>query len=160
MPFMPGKSISAKATVTLNKLLKEQPELKKLNDIAKGVLVFPSVVKAGMVFGGEYGEGTLLVNHKPKSFYSLISVSWGWQLGAQVRSVVMFFLTDEAMDGFTESSGWKVGVDASVAVITLDAGLNLDTAELLNPVVAVVSDRQGLMYSLSLEGSKISQIAR
>ena len=168
MPLMPGDSISAQANVALDKLLKDHPEVKKLSDSSKGMLIFPSVIMAGMGFGGEYGEGALFkTGGKHKSlangkFYSLVSVSFGWQLGVQVRSIVMFFLTDKALGDFEISAwgGWKVGVDASVTVLTLDAGLNLDTNELTNPVVAVVTDRRGLMYSLSLEGSKISRIAR
>ena len=137
---------------------KQQPYGKELVEKSVGVLVFPSVVKAGIGFGGEYGEGALLMDKKWDYFYNLISVSWGWQLGVQVKTIVMMFMNKDALKDFNKTMGWKVGVDASVAVITLDAGINIDTNTLTSPVVACVTDRKGLMYSASLEGTKITRI--
>ena len=159
-PFKSGERIATECDRVLGDFLKDHPHAQKLVDKAEGILVFPGVVKAGLGIGAEYGEGSIKMDKEWKYFYNLIGVSYGWQLGVQVRTVLMFFMTKDALKAFNAKVGWKVGVDASVTVISLDAGLNLDTNELTSPVVAVVTDRRGLMYSLSLEGSKITRIVR
>lgn len=127
---------------------------------AKGVLVFPSVKKAGIGIGGEYGEGALLIGGRTVAYYSTASASIGFQLGAQARTQILVFLDQGALDKFRASDGWEVGVDGSVAVITLGAGGAIDTTSLNQPIVAFVFNNKGLMYNLSLEGSKISRIHR
>lgn len=127
---------------------------------AVGVLVFPSVKKAGIGIGGEYGEGALRVGGRTVAYYSTASASIGFQLGAQARRQIIVFLDPKALEKFRASDGWEIGVDASVAVVTLGAGGTIDTTQLNQPVVAFVFDNKGLMYNLSLEGSKISQIHR
>ena len=79
-------------------------------------------MKAGFGFGGEYGEGSLLVRGHPAAYYNTVSASFGFQLGAQARSVIIMFMTPEALDGFNRKDGWKVGVDGSVTVIAVGAG--------------------------------------
>ena len=125
---------------------------------AAGYLVFPSVKKAGIGIGGEYGQGALRINGKTAAYYSTAAASVGLQLGAQSRRQIIVFLDPEALEKFRYSSGWEIGVDASVTVITLDAGGSIDATQINQPIVAFVFDGKGLMYNLSLEGSKISQI--
>jgi lipid-binding SYLF domain-containing protein len=125
---------------------------------AAGVLVFPSVKKAGIGIGGEYGEGALRVGGKTVAYYNTAAASIGFQLGAQARRQVIVFLDPTALQKFRASQGWEIGVDASVAVVTLGAGGSIDTTQLNQPIVAFVFNNKGLMYNLSLEGSKISQI--
>lgn len=125
---------------------------------AKGVLVFPLVRKAGIGIGGEYGEGALRVGGATVDYYSTAAASIGLQLGAQSRRQLIVFLDQGALDKFRSSQGWEIGVDASVAVITIGAGGAIDTTQLNQPIVAFVFDNKGLMYNLSLEGSKISRI--
>ena len=127
---------------------------------AKGVLVFPSVVKAGVGVGGEYGEGALRVGGKTVNYYNTASASVGLQLGVQEKSIIIAFLEAGALDKFRNSAGWKIGVDGSVALIELGAGGALDTATLNKPIVGFVLDNKGLMYNLTLEGSKITKIER
>ena len=124
------------------------------------VLVFPSVIKAGMGIGGEYGEGSLLIRGRPVEYYNTVSASIGFQLGAQARSVIIVFMTPEALAGFRRVDGWKVGVDGSVALITVGVGVSIDTTRIANPIVGFIFDGKGLMYNLTLEGSKISRIRR
>lgn len=124
------------------------------------VLVFPSVIKAGIGIGGEYGEGALLTRDRMLDYYNIISGSIGFQLGAQARSVIIVFMTEEALAGFRRAHGWKVGVDASVAIITVGVGGSIDTSRIASPIVGFIFDAKGLMYNLTLEGSKISRIAR
>ena len=125
---------------------------------AHGVLVFPSVKKAGIGIGGEYGEGALRIGGRTAAYYSTAAASIGFQLGAQARRQIIVFLDEGALQKFRSSQGWEIGVDASVAVVTIGAGGAIDTTQLNQPIVAFIFDNKGLMYNLSLEGSKISRI--
>jgi lipid-binding SYLF domain-containing protein len=124
------------------------------------VLVFPSVIKAGIGVGGEYGEGALLTRGRTLEYYNTVSASVGFQLGAQARSVIIVFMTPEALESFRRVDGWKVGVDGSVAWITAGAGGSIDTTRITEPIAGFIFDGKGLMYNLTLEGSKISRIRR
>jgi len=125
---------------------------------AAGVLVFPRVVKAGIGIGGEYGKGALRVDGKTVDYYSTAAGSIGFQLGAQAKSIVIAFMTQEALQKFRGSAGFKVGVDGSVALIDLGAGKTIDTANIKDPVVGFVFGSKGLMYNLTLEGSKFTKL--
>lgn len=125
---------------------------------AKGVLVFPLIRKGGIGIGGEYGQGALRVGGATQGYYSTAAASIGLQFGGQSRRQIIVFLDQGALDKFRSSQGWEIGVDASVAVVTVGAGGAIDTTQLNQPIVAFVFDNKGLMYNLSLEGSKISQI--
>lgn len=127
---------------------------------SKGVLAFPEVFKAGFVFGGEYGEGALKIRGRTAGYYSLAAGSFGLQIGAQKKSILILFMTNKALNDFRNASGWKIGVDASVALITVGAGGSIDTENIKAPVVGIVMDQKGLMANLTLEGSKISRINR
>jgi lipid-binding SYLF domain-containing protein len=120
--------------------------------------VFPSVVKAGIGLGGEYGEGVMLNQQRVVGYYNLISASFGFQLGVQERSVIIMFMTQGALNQFDHTAGWKVGVDGSVAIITVGIGGSIDTDKVTSPVIGFIIDQKGLMYNLTLEGSKISRI--
>jgi lipid-binding SYLF domain-containing protein len=145
---------------TIEDLYRASPAAKQLAGKTAGMLVFPSVVKAGFWVGGEYGEGALDVGHKTVGYYNIISASFGLQAGVQEKSVVLMFMTSEALAKFRESDGWKAGVDGSVALVTLGAGKDFDTETLQKPIVGFVFNNKGLMANLTLEGSKISQINR
>lgn len=127
---------------------------------AKGVLVFPRVYKAGMGVGGEYGEGALQVKGKTVDYYSTVAGSIGFQLGAQRKSVVVVFMTDKALEAFRGSEGWKAGVDGSVAIAEWGAGEDINTVDFKDPIVGFVFNNQGLMYNLTLEGSKFTRIKK
>jgi len=132
----------------------------KLLDKAVGVLVFPDVVKMGFGVGGQYGEGSLLVGGKPVAYYVTAGASFGLQAGAQVKSEVILFMTEEALQRFRSSLGWEVGVDGSVALVKLGAGGTLDTKTVRQPVVGFIFSNKGLMANLTFEGGKITRIAR
>ncbi|MGO9174075.1 MAG: YSC84-related protein [Rhodomicrobium sp.] len=163
-PFAAAKAgpreIDAAAHATLDQFFYEVRSSRELANRAAGILVFPTVVKAGFWFGGEYGEGALLVRGRTAGYYNDVSGSFGLQLGAQARSVIIMFMTPEALDEFYAKDGWKVGVDGSVTVIAVGAGGAIDTNTIHTPVVGFIFDQKGLMYNLTLEGSKISRIYR
>ncbi len=125
---------------------------------AAGYLVFPRVIKVGIGIGAETGEGALRVGGKTVDYYRTTSGSIGFQLGAQAKAIVIAFMTQESLDKFRNSAGWKVGVDGSVAVIDVGAGKTIDTTNIKDPVVGFIFDSKGLMYNLTLEGSKIHKL--
>jgi len=144
--------------VALEKFEKDVAGSKQFLATAKGLLVFPNVIKAGIGFGGEYGEGALRISGKTVSYYNTMAGSFGLQLGAQAKTIVLVFLDEDALKQFRKSEGWKVGVDGSVAVIAIGAGTSLDSSKLNQPIVGFVLDQKGLMYNLTLEGSKFTRI--
>ena len=150
--------IDRDANNTLHSFVNQVPGARDLANKAAGILVFPSVVKAGIGFGGEYGEGIMLNQQKVVGYYNLISASFGFQLGVQERSVIIMFMTRDALDQFDRIAGWMVGVDGSVAIITVGIGGSIDTDKITQPVIGFIIDQKGLMYNLTLEGSKISRI--
>lgn len=123
-----------------------------------GYLVFPRVIKVGLGFGAETGEGALRVRGRSVEYYRTTSGSFGLQLGAQAKSIIIAFMTLDSLDKFRNSSGWKVGVDGSVTIIDLGAGKAIDTGNIKDPVVGFIFGAKGLMYNLTLEGTKISKL--
>lgn len=152
--------INADTNATLESFVRQIQGARELANKSVGVLVFPSVVKAGIGIGGEYGEGVLIMQGDVAGYYNLISASFGFQLGVQERSVIIMFMTKDALDGFRRRAGWKVGVDGSIAIITVGVGGAIDTDKVVSPVIGFILDPKGLMYNLTLEGSKISRIDR
>jgi lipid-binding SYLF domain-containing protein len=127
---------------------------------AKGILVFPHLYKGAIIVGGRYGEGQLLVNDRVHSYYNLVGVSWGFQLGGQRQSLIITFMTDEALQKFINSDGWELGADATVAVIDAGTQGDVSTSRINKPVMAFVVNQKGLMAGVSLKGSKITRIKK
>ncbi len=125
---------------------------------AAGYLIFPRVIKVGIGIGAESGEGALRVGGQTVAYYRTTSGSIGMQLGAQAKSIVIAFMTQDALQKFRDSSGWKVGVDGSVALIDLGAGKTIDTDNIKDPVVGFIFGSKGLMYNLTLEGTKFTKL--
>lgn len=127
-------------------------------DQAAGVLIFPRVIKVGVGIGAETGEGVLRVRGQTIDYYRTTGGSFGLQLGAQAKSIVVAFMTKDALEKFRASEGWKVGIDGSVALIDLGAGKTIDSQNIKDPVVGFIFASKGLMYNLTLEGTKISKL--
>ena len=155
-----GGEIDQRVSNTLERFYGHVRGGEQLASKARAVLVFPSIVKAGFGVGGEYGEGELRIRGSNAGFYNSVSASIGFQLGVEERSVLIFFMTDSALDQFRNTKGWKVGVDGSVAILTVGAGGSIDSNKISSPVVGFILDPKGLMYNLTLEGSKISRIEK
>jgi lipid-binding SYLF domain-containing protein len=153
-----AREIDGRVHETLDRFFYKIGGARELANKAVGLLVFPSVVKAGFGIGGEYGEGALLIGGRTADYYNTVSASIGFQLGVQERPVIHAFMTPEALDQFRRTAGWKVGVDGSVAIITVGIGGSIDTNKITSPVVGFILDPRGLMYNLTLEGSKITRI--
>jgi lipid-binding SYLF domain-containing protein len=150
--------------VALNRMFAQLPETRDLAARAPGMLMMPSVLKSGFFFGGAYGEGALLTGVAPQhtppaaGYYSLVSLSFGLQFGAQTTSHALFFMTQEALERFQHADGWKVGADAEVT--WPGDGRTVQTDSTLNnsPVIGLVFSQDGLLIGASLEGAKYSRI--
>lgn len=154
------REIDTSVQVCLERFYKQVKGAKEFTKGAKGLLVMPSVVKAGLVVGGEYGEGALQVGGKTAGYYNLVGGSYGFTLGGQSQDILIAFMTDEALKKFQESKGWEVGVDANVAMIKVGAGGDLSTTTVKDPVVGFAFDTKGLMADLSLKGAKFTKLKK
>lgn len=153
-----AREIDVSVDVALEQFKKEVKGANQFLSKANGYLVFPKVVKAGLGIGGEYGEGALRIGGKTAAYYSTAAASIGLQLGVQKKSIIIVFLTQESLNKFRKSEGWEVGVDGSVALIKVGAGGSIDTTNIKEPIVAFVFGQKGLMYNLTLEGSKFTKL--
>ena len=122
------------------------------------MLVFPSVLQAGFIVGGQYGEGALRVGGGTVGYYSTTSGSFGLQAGAQSKAIIFLFMTQDSLDKFRNADGWSVGGDASVALVKMGANGAIDTTTATAPVEVFVLTNAGLMADLSLQGTKVSRL--
>ena len=150
--------IDIKSEATLRQFVETIDGAQAFLDGSKGVLVFPGVFQIGFILGGQYGEGALRIDGRSVDYYNLAGGSIGFQLGAQSRSIVLVFMDQAALDQFRQSSGWQVGVDGSITLIELGAADSLTSINSKDPIVAFIFDNKGLMYNLSLEGSKFTRL--
>jgi lipid-binding SYLF domain-containing protein len=157
-PVQRRRKINSDANSALDRLYTRVPGSREVVGKARGALIFPSVIAAGLGVGGEYGEGVLRVGNSTEAYYNLASVSVGLQIGAQSKAIIFLFMTQDSLDKFRNSKGWSVGVDASVALIRVGANGELDVNSVTGPVVAFVMTNAGLMANLTLEGTKITRL--
>jgi lipid-binding SYLF domain-containing protein len=144
----------------LQTLVNSNPTAAGMARNARGVLIFPNIVKAGVVFGGAYGEGTLMKGGHVTDYYNSVTGSWGLQLGAQSYGYVVFLMNNKAVDYIDKSKGWEIGVGPTVVVVDNGMAKNLSTSTLKDDAYAFVFNQQGLMAGVSIEGTKISRIHR
>jgi len=150
-----GKEIDASADAALERFYKQVKEAKAFMKEAKGVLILPSVKKAALIVGGQYGQGALRIGGKTVDYYSIVSGSVGFQIGGEAKDMVIGFMNEAALKKFRGSKGWEAGMDGSVAVIKKGAGERAGTSE---SIVAYVFDVKGLMGDLSLRGAKFNKL--
>jgi len=153
-----AKEIEVRVDEGLAQFEKEVKGGKSFLDSSKGVLVFPGVLKGGFGVGAEYGEGALRIGGKTVDYYNTAAASFGLQMGGQVKTIIIVFLDENALKQFRDSNGWKAGVDGSIALVTLGAGGALDTSTIKDPIVGFIIGQKGLMYNLTLEGSKFTKL--
>jgi lipid-binding SYLF domain-containing protein len=144
----------------LQTLYQTEPVAETLSRTAKAVLVFPNIVKAGLVFGGGYGEGELIEGSKVVDYYNSVTGSWGLQIGAQSYGYAVFLMTDKAIQYVKDTKGWELGVGPTVVVVDEGVAKNLSTSSLKDDAYAFIFSQQGLMAGVSIEGTKISKINR
>jgi lipid-binding SYLF domain-containing protein len=127
---------------------------------AKGVLVIPNIVKAGLGVGGEYGQGALRIDGKTVDYYSLSAGSIGFQIGAEKVNLILIFMQEQALKNFHASSGWKAGVDGTVTFIDKGKEKAVDTTNIKDPIVGFLFGQRGLMADIAIEGAKFTKIRR
>ena len=152
--------IQRNANAALKKLYAATPKAKELGDKAKGILVFPSVIKAGLMVGGLFGEGVLLKDGKAVAYYNTVAASYGYQAGAQKYGYAMFLMNDKALEYLDKSDGWEVGTGPSIVVLDQGAAGGLSTTSARDDVYAFIFNQSGLMAGAGLQGSKITKIAK
>lgn len=142
----------------LQKLYASTPVAEELSKVARGILVFPEVIKGGLIVGGQYGEGALREEGKKVGYYKTVAASYGLQAGAQKFGYAIFFITESSLTYLDESSGWEVGVGPSIVVVDEGAARSLTTTTAREDIYVFFFGQKGLMAGLGLQGSKISRI--
>jgi lipid-binding SYLF domain-containing protein len=150
--------INRDADAALSDLYRSTPAAKKMAGIAKGILVFPSIVKGGFIIGGQYGEGALRIGGKTRGFYNTVAASYGLQIGAQSFGYALFFLDDASLKYLQSSKGWEIGVGPSIVVVDEGVARSLTTTTVKSGIYAFFFDQKGLMAGLGIQGSKITRI--
>ena len=148
------------ANAALQSLYAKTPQARALAQRAKGILVFPEVLKAGLIAGAQRGEGELIENGKVTGYYSTTAASYGLQAGVQKFGYVMFFMTYSAMNDLKNVNGFEVGVGPSIVVVDSGMARSLTTSTAQSDVYAFIFDQKGLMAGLGLQGSKITKLNR
>jgi len=142
----------------LQKLYATNDAAALLGKKAKAVLVFPHMIKAGFLFGGQIGEGVLLEGGRPSGFYNSVAASYGLQAGGQVFGYALFFMNAGALSYLDRSDGWEVGVGPSIVVVDEGMGKAISSTTLSQDVYAFIFDQKGLMAGAGIQGSKITRI--
>jgi lipid-binding SYLF domain-containing protein len=144
--------------LALERLYADVPVAKDLSKLAKGVLIFPDVIKAGLIVGGQYGQGALRIDGKTSGYYNTVSASYGLQAGAQSFGYAMFLMSDDALTYLEKSGGWELGVGPSVVMVDEGIARNLSTTTAKEDIYVFIFGQKGLMAGIGLQGSKISKI--
>lgn len=155
-----AEDLDKDAAQALQTLYKLNPTAQALSKNARAVLVFPKIIKAGLVFGGSYGEGVLLKGGTNSGYYNTVTASWGLQAGGESYGYVVFLMSEKAVKYLDKTNGWEFGVGPTIVAVNEGVAKNLSTSTLKDDAYAFIFDQQGLMASLSLEGTKISRIKR
>jgi len=142
----------------LKSLLAGNEAARVLNKKAVGVLVFPSIVKAGFMFGGQLGEGALRKKGRVVGYYNSVAASYGFQAGAQKFGYALFFMSDAALEQLDATHGFELGAGPSLVVVDEGVGKSITSNTITSDVYAFIFNQKGLMGGLGLQGSKITKI--
>lgn len=150
--------INNKSNIALKKLYASEPGAKTLGDKAKGILIFPEIVKGGFIVAGQYGDGALRKGGKTTGYYRSLAASVGFQAGAQSYGYVLFFMDDDSLSYLDKSDGWELGTGPTLVVLDKGFGKNLSSTTLQKGVYAFIFNQKGLMGGVGIQGSKITKI--
>ena len=148
--------IDRDATRAVQQLLREDRRAAALAPKAAGTLIFPRVVKAGFIFGGQGGKGALRVGGRTRGYYTIAAASFGFEAGVQYFSLAIFFMNRDALRYLDRSDGWALGTDPNVVVVDRGVAATVNSTTLAKDVVAFPFDQKGLMGGISIQGSKIT----
>ncbi|RQZ39383.1 hypothetical protein DIE16_12655 [Burkholderia sp. Bp9090] len=152
------QAIDSSVDATLSRMYSTVKGSHELVAKSRGVLVFPDVLQAGFIVGGQSGNGALRVGGSTVGYYNTSSLSVGLQAGAQSKAIVFLFMTQEALDEFRGSDGWAAGAGASVALVKMGANGAVDTTTATAPVQVIVLTNAGLMGDVSINGTKVTKL--
>jgi len=152
--------LNSQGKAALQRLYAQSARATRYSRDAKAILVFPKIVKAGFMIGGQGGEGVLFVRGKPTAYYKIGAASFGLQAGGQSFSYALFLMNDSAVRYLDKSDGWAIGSGPSVVVVDKGAAMSTTSTTLAKDVYAFPFGQKGLMAGLGLEGSKISRIRK
>jgi lipid-binding SYLF domain-containing protein len=155
-----ANEINASVKTSLDRFVKEVKGAQEFLNAAKGVLIIPKVMQGGLVVGAEYGEGALRIGGKTVDYYSITAGSFGYQIGAQEKDIIIVFMNDKVLEKFRTSKNWQAGVDAKVTVANVGADESLNTTKFKQPVVGFVFSQKGLMGGATIEGSKFTKLKK
>ena len=155
-----AREIDVSVDVALARFTKEVKGAKEFLHAAKGVLVIPRVVQAGLIIGGEYGEGAMRIGGKTVGYYNIAAGSFGYQIGAQEKDIILVFMDEAALRKFRSSDNWQAGVDGTVALGKIGAEGSIDTTKVKQPIVGFVFGQKGLMAGATIEGSKFTKLKK
>ncbi len=160
-PAMAGNASKLDRAVAkaLKQLYAKSPAALELSKVAKGVLVFPSILKVGFLAAGAYGEGALLVGGKTEGYYNSVAASYGLQAGAQKFGYAMFLMDTASLDYLKNSAGWELGVGPSIVFVDEGTARTLSTSTAREGIYAFTFSQQGLMAGMGIQGSKITKIS-
>ena len=148
------------ANQALKSLYAKNSAARLLGKNAKAILVFPSIVKAGFMFGGQMGDGVLLKQGRVAGYYNSLAGSYGLQAGVQTFGYALFFMNEAALAYLDKSDGWEIGVGPSIVVVDEGVGKSLTSTTITQDVYAFIFDQKGLMAGVGIQGSKITQIEK
>ncbi len=151
-----AQEIDKEVDKALQELFEKSPEARQLAKMAKGILVFPKIYKAGFIVGGQYGEGALRVKGHTIAYFKSVGASYGLQAGVQKFGYALFFMTDNALKYILNSNGWEIGVGPSIVVVDAGTAKNLTTTTAKKDIYAFIFSQKGLMAGLGLQGTKIT----
>jgi lipid-binding SYLF domain-containing protein len=142
----------------LQQLVAQDPAAAKAKSKAAAILVFPDVVKAGLIFGAQGGQGILFIHGQPSGRYRTVAASYGLQAGVQKYGYALFLMNQKAVDWVNNTRGWEIGTGPSVVIVDKGMARSFTTDTLHSGIYAFTFDQQGLMAGLGLQGSKIMRI--
>lgn len=146
------------AAASLNKLTSSNSAAAVLRKKAKGILVFPRMLKAGFLFGGQIGDGVLFKGGRPAGVYNSVAASYGLQAGGQTFGYALFFMNNDALAYLDSSGGWEIGAGPSLVVVDDGVGKSITSTTVTQDVYAFIFDQHGLMGGIGIQGSKITRI--
>ena len=152
--------LSRESAAELSRLYARQPSAKILGQKAKGILVFPAMVKAGFMFGGQIGEGVLRKNGKVAGYYNSVAASYGFQAGIQKFGYALFFMSNDALEQLDATHGFEIGVGPSIVLVDQGMGRSMTSNTVTSDVYAFIFDQRGIMGGIGIQGSKITRIAK
>ena len=153
-----ASEIDTKVDAALKKLYASSPAAVEVAKVAKGILVFPEVVKGGFIVGGQFGHGALRKDGKTSGYYNSVAASYGLQAGVESFGYALFFVTDSGLAYLDKSEGWEIGVGPTLTVVDAGFSKSLSTTTLKEDIYAFFFDQKGLMAGIGLQGSKITRI--